>query len=327
MAAALAVATISPSAVGTSVAAASPSIGGFSVRPAESNPKNPATRAYFIRPVQAGSAFSDRVVVSNNGPTALELLVYPVDGLTGATSGVVYANHSDPIRRAGAWIHFRTSTIDVPAHGRALVPFTAIIPGGAAPGDHLAGLAFEAAHPAKTSGRFSVTEVFRTIVGVEMVVAGNAEPRLALNTAKLAPLPGTNYPAVVINVRNAGGDLCKPRLTVGLAGVGHARSVSHQLDTILPRESIPFPFPWPVALKSGSYRTSIVGSGCGPTVKLTTTTHLGSPLKRSHASIVSSAPAAAPAHSSSWWIFLLVGGAGIGIGAVLARRGRRARSA
>jgi hypothetical protein len=68
-------------------AGAAPSIGGFSVRPAESNPSNPATRAYFVQSLARGRFVRDAVAVSNLSSAPLRLRVYPVDGVTGVTSG------------------------------------------------------------------------------------------------------------------------------------------------------------------------------------------------------------------------------------------------
>src|SRR2546428_4222654 len=68
-------------------------IGGFSVRPGDVNPTNPATRAYFIHTVAPGGSFTEHVVVEVAGSQALDLRVYAVDGLAGTTSG---AADSDP---------------------------------------------------------------------------------------------------------------------------------------------------------------------------------------------------------------------------------------
>ena len=79
-------------------------IGGFGARPAHFNPNVPATRAYFIRTVPRGGSFTDQVIVTNTAAKPVTLRVYPVDGLTGATSGVVYGNRGVALHGAGLWV-------------------------------------------------------------------------------------------------------------------------------------------------------------------------------------------------------------------------------
>ena len=117
------------------------SIGGFGARPAHFDPNNPATRAYFIRTVPRGGSFTDQVIVSNTASKPVTLRVYPVDGLTGATSGVVYGNRQDRLRGAGQWVTSAVSQVTVPANSQTSVGFTLRVPTSAAIGQHLAGLA------------------------------------------------------------------------------------------------------------------------------------------------------------------------------------------
>src|ERR1700749_1942775 len=64
----------------------------FSVRPGHFDPADPVQRAYFKHAAPPGQSFSDDVVVTNAASVPVTLRVYPVDGLTGQTSGAVYAN-------------------------------------------------------------------------------------------------------------------------------------------------------------------------------------------------------------------------------------------
>jgi hypothetical protein len=311
------------------VAAASetvpPVTAGFSVRPVEVDPTNPLTRAYFILNVNRGAKLTRHVVVVNSGSAPVELLIYPVDGLTGTTSGDVYADRSDPRRFAGRWLQHATESINVPAYSHFVAPFTVVVPAHATPGDHLAGVAVEAAQRTTTGGHFSVTEVFREVVGVEMIVAGRAAPRIALRGAALAALPGTNYPSVKVRLANTGRDLCKPLLHVSLHGGGAASlSVSEQLDTVLPGTAIAFPFPLPHALAAGTYSISVAATECGAPARLHTMARLGTTLARTPASAVSTAAVVtAPSGgigSLVPYIEFAIGGLGIG---VLASRRRR----
>src|SRR5579859_776455 len=132
-------------------ALAAPNFGGFSVRPLQFNPSVPATRAYFIQTVAAGKHLTADAVVSNLSAAPIQLLVYPVDGLTWVTSGTVYADHIDPLRKAGRWLVPAVREVNLGPHQQQAVAFTVTVPAGATPGDHVAGLAFEAAHHVRTT--------------------------------------------------------------------------------------------------------------------------------------------------------------------------------
>jgi len=156
---------------------ASASIGGLSLAPAHPDPASPATRSWFVHALPPGASFSDRVVVANTGSGVLDLLVYAVDGLTTATSGTVYSNRQDRLHSAGAWVTTGVPTLALAPHTTAFVDFTVHVPADAAPGDHVAGIAFEDAKP-QTSGsaQLRVTIVARGVVAVLVTVTARPVP-------------------------------------------------------------------------------------------------------------------------------------------------------
>src|SRR5438105_1380757 len=148
--------------------------GGIGLRPAHVDPADPATRAYFKPTVVAGGSFTDQVVVTNTGDAPIDLLVSGVDGRTAITSGAVYANRQDPVRGPGAWVVPSAATITLRPHSERPVGFTVRVPPTADPGDHVAGIAFENAHPTTSGGNFAVTQVVRAVMGVQVTVPGPA---------------------------------------------------------------------------------------------------------------------------------------------------------
>ena len=301
--------------------ASAATIGGFGARPAHYDPSNPATRAYFIRTVARGGAFTDQVIVSNTEGKPVTLRVYPVDGLTGATSGVVYGNRQDRLQGAGQWVTPASTEVTVPPRSEITVAFRVKVPKSAGAGQHLAGLALEDIHSGKSAGRFSVTEVLRTVVGIEVAVPGANRSRLSLQNFSIAPIEGTTYPSVVVGLTNAGTNLCKPALSVSLNGPGGVQRATRQLDTVLPGDSIPYPFVWPHSLAAGSYTANITATGCGPRVTLRGSASLGAKLVRS---TVPPADVRPPSGGSTvpWWPIALVGFGGIVVGALFGRRRR-----
>ena len=322
---ALAATMLAASAVTPAAAAA---FDGFSAKPAHYNPSDPATRAYFKQMLKPGRSFSASAIVANAGSTWLQLRVYSVDGLTAVTSGAVYGNRTTRLRKAGRWLRPSVSSIRIPPHGQRSVSFSARVPRGTSPGDHLAGLAFESTVPVSvtTHARFTVHEIYRVVIGVEVIVPGRATPQIALTGTGLKTLPGTTAASVVVDLGNRGGVVCKPLLRVALRGAGSARTVSRQLDTILPGDAIAYPFAWPSSLASGNYLVSVHATGCGRAASYAHVAHAG---QRMTAANGRSAWVAMPSSSNSSPILLLLGVAlvgtlgGLGVAVLFMRRGRR----
>ena len=105
--------------------------------------------------------------------------------------------------------------------------------------------------------------------------------RLHLKSFSIAPIQGTTYPSVVVNLANTGTNLCKPALAVALTGPGGVQHETRRLDTVLPGSSIPYPFVWPHSLSAGSYTADITATGCGPRQVLHGTASLGAKLVNS----------------------------------------------
>jgi hypothetical protein len=299
--------------------------GGFSVRPATFNPKDPATRSYFKATVRPGSTFQGKVLVGNSGRSAIALRVYSVDGLTGQTSGTVYSNRHVRLHGAGRWLRPALKLVRLAPHSQRLVAFKVRVPRRTVPGDHVAGVALENAAPRRTKGHFSVIEILRVVVGVEIRVPGKASPAIALQGAWLRALPGTPVASVVIGVREPGRLLCQPQLTVALRGTRGSRVVNRKLNTILPGAAIKYPFAWPTGIRPGQYGVRVIASHCGRKATMATSlrTKVSLAADSGHAAVPA---AAAPSPGTPTWLFILIGVGGIAFGGIAARAGRRKRS-
>jgi LPXTG-motif cell wall-anchored protein len=260
-------------------AGAQTSTGGFGAAPAHPDPADPASRAYF-RPVLApGESSTDEVLVTSSSDSPLQLLISPVDGLTGQTSGAVYANRDAAVKKAGAWINPSISTLSLAPHGRQQVSFRVVVPRDAVPGDHLGGIAVEDANPQHSGGQFSITQVFRTVVGVDVVVPGPAAAGLRLGHLALKALPGTAVATLSIQLADTGRKLVKPNLAVSLRGPSaYRRYVGRQLDTVLPGDSIAYPFIWPDGLVPGVYHVVVRATGGPRPIAREATLRLGTAL-------------------------------------------------
>ena len=194
-----------------------------------------------------------------------------------------------------AGLRHGASEITMRPHSVRLVPFTVHVPATTPPGDHLAGLAVEDATPSHIPGRFSILEIFRVVIGIEIRVPGATGREIQLTGLGLHALPGTHNATIVVHMRNAGGLMCKPVLSVGLHGRTGTSIVTRSLDTVLPGDSIAYPFIWPAAIAAGDYTASVHATGCGSAASIQSALRAGRPLigntEPAHAA---AAPAPAP---------------------------------
>lgn len=255
---------------------------GIGVAPAH---RQPGGVQYFVETTRAGTVFTDQAILANPGTQPVRVLLYPADGLTARTTGAVFADRSDRLRGAGAWLSVPTASMMLPANSRQLVSFTVHVPAGASPGDHLAGLAVEnAAVTSRAAGALTVRTVNRSVIGVLIRVAGATTTAMRVSGVRIASLAGFGTASLNVEMANTGSRLVKPHLQVILRGpAGYRRSLTRQLDTVLPGDSLNFPQPWADKLPAGLYQVSVVLTAPGM-IPATYSTHLslGAVLPGSH---------------------------------------------
>ncbi|HEX4430126.1 MAG TPA: DUF916 domain-containing protein [Frankiaceae bacterium] len=269
--------------LGVSMAASSPPAaavgGGISLRPATPNPASPS---YFTITAKAGTTVQESVVVTNNASAPVDLIVSPVDGLTGQTSGSVYANRQDPVRKAGKWVTPSLTSLQLPGNSQRAVGFTVTIPAGTSAGDHLAGVAVENTQPTTSSNGFAIKQILRNVIGVLVVVPGSAAFVPQLSSLGIQQVGATGIGAVDVGLSNAGTMLAKPKLTVALVDTANSaayhRTLTRNLDTVLPGDTIKYPFTWPDLLKKGHYAITATLTGGGKSVTMHSTFQLGTVL-------------------------------------------------
>jgi hypothetical protein len=299
-------------APGALAAPGAPSLGGFSAVPETFSASEPITRSYFRPHIAAGGSVREEALLRNSSAHSMTILIYPVEGLTGSTSGAVYSSRGAALHGPGRWVTPAIAELTLAPGKQRRLPFTVRVPRGTQPGDHLAGIAFQNATPTRSRGRFSITEIVRIVIGIEVIVPGPAAAQIVLEGAALGPLGGTGRPAVIMKLRNSGRLLCAPRLRVALRGPEGQLSapVSRQLEAILPGDAIPYPLPWNRPLGAGSYGVVASASGCGHPAAISTPASLSGPLGGG-----ANAPFAATARASIAWALIA---AGCGAAAALA---------
>ena len=310
------------------VAHAAPAAGTFTVQAVNTNPNDPTVQAYFTISLAAGQTTTRQVRVSNPTTTPVSLLVNGVDGITATTSGAVYANRQDPVKKAGAWIKPAVASLTVGPNSSTKISFTVAVPKGTVAGDHLGGIAVQNAQTTTSGKGFQIKQVLRTVIGVLVKVPGAASFHARVDAVSLQNLAGPNVAAVMVGLLDDGLALGKPTLTARITGPNHYdRTLTRTLDTLLPGDPITYPMMWNDNLASGKYTVTVQVSGGGTTATATksATLTLSSALKgvSSLNNTTGNSPApgnpASTANNVPWLLVILVAIGGIGAG-VLARR-------
>jgi hypothetical protein len=254
--------------------------GSVGLRPANPDHADPANGSYFTPKMRPGGVTTEQVIVTNDSEGRIDVIISAVDGLTGQTSGAVYGNRQDRLKHAGSWVTPARGQLSLPAHGEVKVGFTIRVPRNAAVGDHLAGLAVEDAHPAASGGKFSITQVLRTVIGINIQVPGKATFHPALSTLGIEKLAGPNVAAIKVGMSNDGQAVGKPKLTIALVGpAGYRVTLSRDLDTLLPGDPINYPFTWRDTLAKGQYKVTATLTGGGAEATMSRTVQVGDELK------------------------------------------------
>jgi archaeosine-15-forming tRNA-guanine transglycosylase len=307
----------STSAAPSKEAAALP--GGFGVRPVIPKGKE-LPPSYFVIDAGPGSIAQRSVVIVNGTKKTKTLIVDGVDGLTGQTTGVVYANRDQRHLEASRWVRPAKRVVHVKPGTTKRMRFTVRVPQNVRPGDHVAGLAFEDRHVSKTKSRFSVKQVIRVVVGVQIHVSGGTPGQASVGGMSLQAQPGTKVATTIVQLTNDGDKLCKPTLAVTLAPKdGAPRTVEKKLDTILPKDTIDYPMQFDGRVDSGTYAATAKVKDCGEERSGAATVRLGSSLDGSSPRADRPEPAGDGGGVPSWLLIggLVIFGVASGIGGLL----------
>lgn len=306
--------------VAPATALAAPSIGGFSAR-ALGPHGEPTPQTYFQQTLAPGDTFKGTLLVTNTSPKAQTLRVDSVDGLTGNTSGTVYANREDPRKGASLWITPEKGTLHMDGKSDRTITFTVKVPDDATPGDHVGAIALQKKFTPKAKGQFGVKEVIRVAVAVSIRVKGDAVAALKPTKLGLKALGGTQIPNVETTLQNTGQLLCRPTIVVTLAQNGTSiGSERRTLDTLLPGVSIPYPMPWNRPLAAGTYHATAETSGCGAPAKIEADLVLKGALSGSKATPGTDTLPAPKGGGVPWWALVIVAVIALVGGFFLARR-------
>lgn len=207
-------------------------------------PPRAGARPYFYLAGTSGTVLEDRLALDNTSDRERTITLRGAD-VYNTADGAFAVRPAQPAAGggpegtaagAGVWISFGAgTTVKVPAHTRAVVPFTVTVPPDAPPGDHPAAVvATEAGHEVG--------------VRVHLRVGG---PTLAALTVEDVSVRGKGAAArVAYTLVNRGNVALTPELSIradGALGKVAGRSAHPVAVEVLPGQRVELTEPWPGA--------------------------------------------------------------------------------
>ena len=213
---------------------------------------HPNPQGYFEYSLSPGGEHVvDTAVISNQGATAGDLLVYGADGYTSHVSGIVYGEREEPLRPAraegagngaGSWITPSQSRLHLAAGSSVTISFTTVVPAGTAPGEYVGGLVAENPTPADVNGGgLRVTQ--RSVVAVMVHVPGPVHSGWSIGEPTISVENGSRQ-VITVPLASTGDVIGKPSLKGTLAtcsGSVVVERLDRKLDTFLPHSQINYP--------------------------------------------------------------------------------------
>ncbi|MFD9372734.1 hypothetical protein ACFWA6_34250 [Streptomyces sp. NPDC060020] len=211
----------------------------------------PSARPYFYMAGTAGTVLEDRLALANTTDQEHTVTLRGADAYNTA-DGAFAVRPAAGSTGAGAWISFGAgTTVKIPPHTRAVVPFTVTVPPSSPPGDHPAAVV--------------ATEAGREVgVRVHLRVGG---PALAALTVEDVAVRGRGGAAVVAyTLVNRGNVALAPELSLraeGRFGEVPGRGSRALPVELLPGQRVELTEPWPGAPVLDQVRVTVTVTAPG----------------------------------------------------------------
>ncbi len=111
---------------------------GFSMTPSDGG-----DRRQFNFELKPGETKQDSIVIENNNPQPLTLLLYGADSTHSNQGSFALVNRTATQRTVGKWVAFKDSTITLQGGEKREIPFTMTMPDQVTPGNYAGGIAAE----------------------------------------------------------------------------------------------------------------------------------------------------------------------------------------
>ncbi|MHB8643745.1 MAG: WxL protein peptidoglycan domain-containing protein [Gaiellaceae bacterium] len=218
---------------------------------------------YFVYNGKPGQTLHGKIAISNDGDRVGEVRIFATDATTGQTSGTVYETSGKRPTGVGAWITLPATKLSLGPKERRVIPFTVVVPAGAAAGQHVGGIVAETGAQStspQSKGKANVQVTVRNlaIVAVQVNLPGAQVASFTIGKVHVGGRHG--FQQVFVRIANTGNVLAKPGISLKVTDdKGNVvLDNRYKLDTILPHTSIDYPVTVSKkALGAGSYTTAV----------------------------------------------------------------------
>lgn len=215
----------------------------WSVEPA---PTADGGRRTFDYKTDPGTQINDNVLVTNQGATTAEFLIYATDARNELETGAFgLLKHEEKPIDAGSWITTASDKVTLEPGTQATIPFTLLVPSDATPGDHVAGIV---AAVLTTGDQDGAAVVLEQRVGARVYLTVSGVPDVGVETsgfvAGFAPelnpfAPGAM--SVTYDVRNSGNlrlDVNQKLHITGPFNIPLGEFTPEPISNLLPRQTV-----------------------------------------------------------------------------------------
>lgn len=212
----------------------------------EPTPTTSGQRGSFEYSVDPGTQIVDSVLITNQGATSAEFLIYATDAINDPDSGAFgLLKRDESPTDVGAWVTLASEKLTLDPGMQATVPFNLLVPSDAAPGDHVAGIVASVVTKGTQDGA-AVTLEQRVGARVYLTVSGvrEAAVEVAGVTSGFAASWNPFAPGEVTaryDVRNSGNtrlDVNQAVVVTGPFGIPLGEYEPEPIKELLPRQTV-----------------------------------------------------------------------------------------
>jgi hypothetical protein len=212
----------------------------------------------------SGSKLQENFRITNTGTASGTVTIYPVDALTGSSSGIVYPAQGAPRSDIGAWFTPGVHQIALTPGQSQVAMFELTVPTNAHPGPHMGGIIAESVAQPTTSvnigqgNNFQMHVTTRMVVPVIVTQPGAEIDQLVAQSIQAGGVQ--NAQSVLLNLKNTGTTIIKPSGTLEISDAqGHIlQNLPITMSSFLPQTTIDYPvYVQKKALDPGNYTATL----------------------------------------------------------------------